>query len=308
MLHCKVWVPNDCNPHTILHVIHGMTEHMGRYTELAEHLTSQGIAVAGFDLRGHGLNAGSTRCASFCSGDTGDCSGWQTTLDDIERFSYLLREQFPDAKYFMLGFSLGSFLLRDYLNQYPCEHLSGAIVMGTGDQPGLVLDIMKSIVKNESKRAGSGNTTDLIQKLSFGVYNSKFAPNKSRADWLTSDGSACADYISDSLCRPSISADLFYDLLSSMKRTGKVKNINKNGKLNNFPILLMAGACDPVGDMSKGVERVRQKLMKAGLKAVMYRIYPSGRHDILHEKTEIREDATNDILCFLTSEYCSSHE
>ncbi|MDY3918800.1 MAG: alpha/beta hydrolase [Candidatus Limivivens sp.] len=42
----------------MLQISHGMTEHIGRYEKLAEMLTSQGIVVAGFDLRGHGRNGG----------------------------------------------------------------------------------------------------------------------------------------------------------------------------------------------------------------------------------------------------------
>ena len=38
----------------LVQLAHGMTEHMGRYGALAEQLSARGIAVAGFDLRGHG--------------------------------------------------------------------------------------------------------------------------------------------------------------------------------------------------------------------------------------------------------------
>ena len=52
-LHAVLWQPEGPT-RAILQITHGMTEHMGRYESFAAALCSQGIAVAGFDLRGHG--------------------------------------------------------------------------------------------------------------------------------------------------------------------------------------------------------------------------------------------------------------
>ena len=74
-LHAVIWQP-DQNAKAILQITHGMTEHMGRYETLAADLCSQGIAVAGFDLRGHGRNPGDPQIASFGT------NGWETTIDN----------------------------------------------------------------------------------------------------------------------------------------------------------------------------------------------------------------------------------
>ena len=63
-LHASVWMP-DQEPKKVLQVIHGMTEHMGRYAKLAETLTEEGIVVAGLALRGHGRNPGDPEIAAF---------------------------------------------------------------------------------------------------------------------------------------------------------------------------------------------------------------------------------------------------
>ena len=52
-----IWYPM-CSPTMVVQITHGMSEHIGRYEQLAEQLTASGIAVAGFDLRGHGRNPG----------------------------------------------------------------------------------------------------------------------------------------------------------------------------------------------------------------------------------------------------------
>ena len=44
ILHAQFWTP-DAAPKAVLQIVHGMTEHIGRYDGLAQELTAQGIAV-----------------------------------------------------------------------------------------------------------------------------------------------------------------------------------------------------------------------------------------------------------------------
>ncbi len=62
-----LWQPEG-KTKALLQITHGMTEHIGRYESFTQKLTTQGIAVAGFDLRGHGKNPGSKEVASFGEG------------------------------------------------------------------------------------------------------------------------------------------------------------------------------------------------------------------------------------------------
>ena len=209
-----VWTPEQ-EVKAVLQITHGMTEHMGRYESLAAELCNRGIAVAGFDLRGHGKNPGNPEIASFGEG------GWTASVEDMRLFFAELQSRFPGIPHYMLGFSLGSFLLREYLTKYPREgELAGAIIAGTGHQPGWLLSVMMAIVKGAFKKAGFDGTTDLIRQLSFGTYNQKFEPNRTEADWLCSDVKALDDYLADPLVRKNISAGLFWELLGSMKRSG----------------------------------------------------------------------------------------
>lgn len=269
-----LWIPEE-TPKAVLQITHGMTEHIGRYDALAEALTSRGIAVAGFDLRGHGKNPGDASCASFGE------SGWEASLEDMHRFSDVLNARFPEIPRFLLGFSLGSFLVREYLNRYD-DALSGALIAGTGHQPGFVLSVMTAIVKTQVKKAGFDRTTPLVENLSFGTYNKKFAPNRTPSDWLCSDDAQLDAYRADALCRPSISSGLFLQLLESMKRTGKAEiyaNVNRD-----LPVLLLSGEDDPVGDGGKGVRRVEQAMRNAEMKNVSAKLFPGARHDLFHEE------------------------
>ena len=281
-----IWDPM-CSPTMVVQITHGMTEHIGRYEELAYMLTAYGIAVAGFDLRGHGRNPGDNQCASFGE------NGWNYALHDMHLFYLELESKFPNIPHFMLGFSLGSFLLRDYLSLYR-DKVDGAIIMGTGHQPGAVLSMLMPVVKREIKAHGFDSSTQKIKKLSFETYNQKFAPNMTSVDWLCSDTTQRIKYRGDPLCRKTISAGLFWQLLDSMKRTGKLSSYRKWNK--QMPVLLLSGQDDPVGDFGKGVQRVRQSMSRAGMKHIQLYLVPGARHDLLHEEKSGGSDEAFDIL------------
>lgn len=288
-LPATIWLP-DGAPRGILQIAHGMTEHIGRYTALAQSLTRHGFAVAGFDLRGHGRNPGNPEIASFGE------DGWEGSLRDMHLFFRLLSERFPGQSHFLLGFSLGSFLLREYLGRYP-EGVAGAAILGTGYQPGVVLSVMMAIVKNQIKKAGFDGTTDLVKQLSFGNYNQKFKPNRTTADWLCADCTQLDTYLADPLCRKTISAGLFWQLLGSMKRTGSRDAYR--GWYKDTPILLLSGQDDPVGDSGKGVVSVKKQMEKAGIRSVTMELLPNARHDLLHEEATAAADARNSLLRWL---------
>ena len=281
-----IWYPM-CSPTMVVQITHGMTEHIGRYEELADMLTAYGIAVAGFDLRGHGRNPGDNQCASFGE------NGWNYALHDMHLFYLELESKFPNIPHFMLGFSLGSFLLRDYLSLYR-DKVDGAIIMGTGHQPGAVLSMLMPVVKREIKAYGFDSSTQKIKKLSFETYNQKFAPNMTSVDWLCSDTAQRVKYRGDPLCRKTISAGLFWQLLDSMKRTGKLSSYRKWNK--QMPVLLLSGQDDPVGDFGKGVQRVRQSMSRAGMKHIQLYLVPGARNDLLHEEKSGGSDEAFDIL------------
>lgn len=270
-----IWRPEG-EVKCVLQIVHGMTEHMGRYEELAEFLTQEGIAVAGFDLRGHGTRGKGMTCASFGE------DGWEATLKDIHQLHVSLKRQYPEAKHYLFGFSLGSFLVREYFNTYEDHDFAGTIIMGTGHQPAPVLSVIMAIVKGEIKKAGHDYTTDLVRNLSFGTYNKKFSPNRTRADWLCSDRTELDKYMADALCKEDISSGLSWQLLASMKRTGDKNAYQKWNK--NMPVLLISGEEDPVGGAGKGVCQVEKSMKNAGLTNVTLKLYKGARHDVLHEK------------------------
>ncbi len=281
-----IYLPDD-SPKLIVQITHGMTEHIARYERLARSLTALGAAVAGFDLRGHGACGGDARIASLGE------NGWEKTLKDMNLFYEELDRRFAELPHFMLGFSLGSFLLREYLEAYPSQ-TAGVILLGTGYQPSLVLKPLRLIVKGQISKCGIDGTTPTVQKLSFETYNHSFAPNRTALDWLCSDEDALDAYIADPLCRNAISAGLFYDLLSGMLHTGR-QNACASWR-RDMPVLLLSGQNDPVGNFGKGVGQVESAMRACGLTNVRIRLFPGARHDLLHEEKSGHAHAVRNLI------------
>ena len=279
-----------CSPETlpcmVLQITHGMTGHISRFIEVAKELTLYGIVVAGFDLRGHGENPSVYDTATFGT------SGWDDSVRDMHYFRMMLEERFPGLPLYMMGFSLGSFLLREYLGIY--RNPNGVILIGTGTQSPLLLSILMKILEREIGKVGFNRSSPLVKKLSFETYNRKFKSPETDADWLCSDRKQLQAYLSDPLCRGAISAGLLYQLLESMKRCSTKASYRNWDKA--MPILMISGKDDPVGNMGTGVTQVMRKMKQAGLKNVQLILYPHARHDVLHEESTRTASHATDLI------------
>lgn len=283
-IHAVEWLPEE-EPKAILQIAHGVTEHILRYEEIAQYLTQKGIAVVGNDHLGHGTSIAKNSEPMYF----GPAGSWNWVVEDIKTCMELTKKQFSNKPYYLLGFSLGSFVVRTYLIKYPGT-VNGAIIIGTGQTPHLQITMAKYMANKEAKKVGEDHTSPVIKKLTFETYNKKFAPNRTEYDWLCSNNKALDEYIKDPLRGENMSAGLFREMLSGMDFVAKQKNINKMDK--NIPILFLSGKEDPVGEQGKGVIRAYKSFKRSGIKDIDINLYENLRHDILHEdcKEQILKD------------------
>ena len=275
-IHAVEWIPDE-KPKAILQIAHGVTEYILRYEQFAEYLVEKGIMVVGNDHLGHGKSIAKDSEPMYF-GPTGS---WKWAVEDMYTCTKMIKEKYPEIPYYMLGFSLGSFLLRTYLIEYP-GIADAAIIMGTGETPPVQIALAKFIANKEAKKVGENHTSPMIKKLTFDTYNKFFAPNRTDYDWLCSDNEGLDEYIADQMRGGNLSAGLFREMLSGMKFTSEIKNLKKMNL--DTPILFISGDEDPVGEKGKGVIKAYHKFQNIGMKDVEIKLYPKLRHDILHEK------------------------
>ena len=288
LIHCVKWVPE--NPIGVIQIVHGITEHIDRYEEFANYMVNQGYIVIGNDHLGHGKSIITDKPKMFI----GELGSWNYLVKDINTLYEIITEEYKLPIY-LIGFSLGSFVSRHYLIDYNPIYQK-AILVGTGIQPNVVLNILKLIVKGEVKKIGVENTSKFIRELSFGTYNKQIKDAKTDYDWLTSSEEEINKYINDPLVGKDTTGSLFYELLDGMVYTSKLSNIKK---MKELPILLLSGLDDPVGSKGDGVKKLENIYKKNNID-VSLKLYEGKRHDLFHETNRL--EVFNDILTYIKKE------
>lgn len=288
-LHAVIWRPSkEVKIQGILQISHGMIEFIERYEEFARYLTRRGYVVAGHDHLGHGKSVNDKDEWGYFV----ESNASQTVVDDVHVMTKMLKKEFPDIKFFLLGHSMGSFIARRYLMTYGNE-LDGAIIMGTGSQPSLKLSAGKLVVRMLKRRYGDKHRSKLAERLMFGTYNNRFSKNREGKEWLTKDEKICNWYCNEPGCTFKFTLNGYQMILETLTYIQKQSNINRIPK--SLPILVTAGKDDPVGNYSKGVVKVFNTFKKVGIQDVSLKLYDNDRHEILNEldREQVYEDIHN---------------
>ena len=203
-------------------------------------------------------------------------------------------KEHPGLPYVMFGHSMGSFLTRTYLIQYPGKY-DAAILSGTGHQAKAMVLSGYALASAAVKLYGPRKVGDKLNSIAFGAYNNGFENPRTEFDWLSRDEAQVDKYIADPLCGFVATVSLFRDMMGGIKFITDQKNINTMSRTQ--PVYFMSGDCDPVGDNGKGVERAYKAFCDAELHDVMIRLYPGGRHEMLNEVNKY--DVYKDILAWI---------
>ena len=288
-IHMVIWEPED-KIYGVIQLVHGVTEHIMRYEEFASYLNKGGIAVVGIDLIGHGLSTDNGNKKMYF----GPEGSWRTVLGDINTCFERTKELFPDVPYIMLGFSMGSFFVRNYIIDYP-NNVDGSILVGTGYMNKFILKYARKIALKEIKKYGESSITPKVNKFVFGLNNKYFKPNRTNYDWLCANNIELDNFISDPLRGDGVTCGLFRELIDGMLYTSSIDNIRK---MNIFkPILVISGKDDAVGNFGKDIGKYINLIKKVGIQNVSLRLYDGMRHDVFHE--EDRYKVFDDIYGWL---------
>ncbi len=273
----RKWVPENLKDVIgVVQIVHGMAEHSERYNEFAEKLVSEGFAVFANDHIGHGKTANEIEKLGYFA----DTDGWQKVVDNLKILTKMIKSEFRDLPLFLLGHSMGSFLLRTLMIQDKGK-IDGVILSGTAADPGILGMVGLFLVKNEIRRKGKKWKSKLMTKLSLGSFNKAFKPAKTEFDWLSRDEKIVKKYIDDPYCGTIFTSGFFLDMLNGIKYVNKKQNIEMISK--NLPILFISGEKDPVGNNGKGVRKVYNNFKKSRIQNVNIDLYPEARHEIFNE-------------------------
>jgi alpha-beta hydrolase superfamily lysophospholipase len=281
------WLPGGDVLGTV-QVVHGASEHSGRYSRLAGALTDRGLAVYAMDLRGHGRTAESTGIGRFGG------LGVDAVLGDVEALHLVMDERHPGAPRVLLGHSMGSIIALASAERNGAD-LAGLALSGPiGVAPHLV-DSVTAL--EEAVAAGAGDHA--LDAL--GAFNESFEPARTRYDWLSRDPAEVDAYIADPLSGDEMPLTAAYAAgvfaLAVRAATPDAVAALPPG----LPVLLLSGERDPVGGTDAlQVTALAQLFTERGL-PVEQHVYPEARHEVFNETN--RDEVTGDLLAWLDQRF-----
>lgn len=261
------------NPKGVIHFIHGMMEEIGDYEFLSDQATQKGYIFVRQEIAGHGDLAVDGKKGYM--GKSPD--GWNRAVRSIQdTYHCIMRTCEVRNPYFMVGFSLGSFLVREAcLENFIMPCVDAVCLIGTGNKSLAELKIAEVIAKRKCKKYGEDNDSGVVDDLMMGNYNRKIKNEKGQFRWLFSSAECAGKFDPHGYVA---TPQLLYDFVRSMERVR-----TQAGSLSTLPVLLMSGKEDPV---TEDMASLVQQFMKMGCKDVKTCVIPGKRHHILRDADE----------------------
>lgn len=295
-LHHTFFVPTGKIIATLL-IVHGMSEHSGRYAKFAQFLADNGVLVATYDQLGHGHTVKDKYELGFIDEKhpvQALCKDVVIMADKLKEKAYSLTNR-PLCHYIM-GHSMGSFVVRTVLTHHAIS-FDGTILMGTGNSFGLLnrlaftaLGVINHLnPKRPNMHFAMLLNHYLLSQIRSPIWASPFA-------WLSENADNIKAFESDPLCGFAFSNNGFIALQALIKKATTPAWYAHTP--HDFRVLLVSGKDDPVGHMGQDIEKLHDELIKAG-QHVQTHLYPNMRHEPLHEKD--KDKVYHDILAWLKS-------
>ncbi len=266
----------------MLQISHGMCEYFLRYEAFAEYLAKDGWLVFGHDHLGHGNSAPSEDDLGFIASK----GGKDYMVNDILTLARQMQKRYPNIPTVLFGHSMGSFLSRAALTRKEAKNENGeliysaSVICGTGgpDMPtgaGIMLSNLIALFRGERHRSR------LLASIAFAGYLSRIEKPCDQSAWLTRDSAVVERYNADPFCHYTFTVRAYRDLFDAVAEVSRKDWAAKVP--SELPLLLISGEDDPVGSFGKGVEKIHDRLLRAGAKRTTCVLYPQMRHEILNE-------------------------
>lgn len=266
----------DGEARAILLVCHGLSEHAGRYSGLADAMAARGFASFAHDHRGHGR----TTAPDAPLGRFAWRGGAEKVVADVLAMRDHAETLYPGRPVFLFGHSMGGLIALNAAMTAP-ERFAGAAPWNMNAVPGaFLIGLARFFLKAERALKGSDVPADIVPRLTLQAWNAAMPDHRTDADWLSHDQAEVDAFLADPLCGHPASVSLWLDLFDLVAGWPARPGYDAARRL---PFLLLGGGEDPGTDNGKAIERLARRLNKDGFCAVKYSIYRYTRHDTLHD-------------------------
>lgn len=179
-----------------IQLMHGMCEHLGRYSHVARQLTAQGYVVFGMDMPGHGKSVpDNTELGHIPLKE--DVDG--LLADEHALFTLVNSCYASSTPHFLLGHSLGSFLARAFLARFKPD-VSAVALTGAGQVNPVLRIVGSALTRLLIVLHNERYCSRFIDALGAGAYAKAFQPARTPFDWLSRNPQVVDAYLRDPLC------------------------------------------------------------------------------------------------------------
>ena len=279
-----LWQP-PAKPAAVVQILHGLSEHLGRYGRFAEACRARGFAVIGHNHRGHGPH-----CARDSLGHFADRHGWDKVVTDALAVQAFARRRWADLPGVLLfGHSMGSYIAQCAVAREPAG-FSALALSGSTSSDRTQVRAGRWLARVAMLVSGGRRASPLLHELGFESFNKRFSPTRTGMDWLTRDEAEVDRNVADPLCGLSLSNRLWYDLLGGLLETTSKRTLRRIP--GDLPILITGGEEDPVGGR-RGMTQLAHAYERTGHANVTLKVWPQGRHEMLNE---VEREAFTDFV------------
>ncbi len=230
-------------PKASVFIVHGLGEHLGRYTNVTGALPEYNLFL--FDLRGHGRSGGKR----------GHVLRFDEYLDDVDTIRTALKD-LVRGKTFLLGHSMGGLIALRY-GLYRPAGLTGVVASG----PLLGVNVEVPKIK------------DVIGRLVANIAPGLSMNNEIDTSKLSHDKAVVDAYNKDPLVHSKVSARWYVEMVKAMKDT------NANAGRFTLPCLILHGSADALTSPKAS----REFFERAGSSDKTYTLYEGYYHEVYNE-------------------------
>ncbi|MBK6730466.1 MAG: alpha/beta hydrolase [Bacteroidetes bacterium] len=250
------------DPYGTIGIIHGQSDHSGRYNHVADFLSAHHYAVMNIDLPGHGKSGGRR----------GHIDTFQDYIEAADMLVEALQNRHPGKPVYLYGHSMGGNIVLNYLLSGKYQ-INGCIVTSPW--------IRLAFEPPKWKRT--------IGKILRNVFPTLQQPTGLAAELLTHDNAVNTAYKKDPLVHGKISSSAFFEI---MEHGEKIIN---NAQQFSQPIFLAHGDADKITDHTAS-----QELAALRPDIITYNEYEGLYHE-LHNEPE-KQQLFNDIIHWLNQQ------
>ncbi len=251
-------------PKAVVQIIHGASEHKGRYEEVARYLREAGFAVLVSDLRGHGQSTDPPFVSGFMP-------PVDVLVDDQHMITRFLQTEFEGVPIVLLAHSFGANIARLYLGRHD------------GDVSALVMSGAPFFVRGISLAIAFVRFLSLfISPHGYLFFTSKLTTNAS-PQWVCSDPAVIEERRRDPYRK-----NFRYQVASILTIFESIRRLHCYTEYTvtnpTLPILFVSGKEDPISGGRVGLRDSQRSLRRIGYSDITSRVFDHMRHEVLMER------------------------